>query len=883
MGMLRGSLLWRRCVDVGERHRQRALVRRYDKVQERYSRYSLGNFLDASVHARNIAGVGMPLFYNFLIFLFILGALVFSCFSVVWIKRDPQDLFHSHIGVEAGLALLGHRTVCGAGALVRTALSSEELRSAFRVDFALCLVTLLLLVVGLLVNARVQMRVAEIYDEKTTSWCDFAIKVEGLPPHATSEAELVKFFENEFQGLLHHGVLGVSIAYDFSSVKDDVDAIMDHHVSSWDVRLGTYDRTLAPPVPDIPKLLSAWFLPGHPARLQCSGRAWLVLRHQQDVQAVMEHVEGRGPERPRRRSMRADQPGLALRVWNRACQISRRRVRAMKALMTAVVNPAAAQPLLRVDFKGNNLTLQRVMDEPTNIAWENLDRSSKASRRIRRIKCVLGTILVLWVLDLLILIPFSTYQLLYTSAAGTSPSSRVYLLLGLANGLCGTFWIQGIYQGLAKAKFSTRGEEDSFLVFFIYAMFFANTLVTFVMTVTTEVVIDDAWHRLIHLNDPSAITTQHSLCERWFKFIFPGCVVGAMRGVTTNKIIGSFNPLADITRMEAQGCLNARSAEKRLEADSMSYCWDYGNVAVQVSTVILGLVFWSPRTPDLLLCALLFWSMIYYWSHKFQDLFESTQTYLTDVRLNWYVNHLFSIPVGLLAGVVALWAVRAFQWGTWVIPVFMALTVTVYVVTLREWAPIDVQKVYSVDFPTEQVTTRGSESLHSLLERGDGDNFNFYLIHRAKFDKTDGEEVTLARGSRLIRYTINGARHDVAASTALGDLRAAEALEWEPVDPACCSYAERFLPYSWLNTNPIWVLKRNYLNQVPGAEELYERDCKGTDAVRLYAPGKQYLQVSSDLPPMQRCRDASGFKGAIRGLLQWIHGVVEVAKGAADV
>lgn len=170
----------------------------------------------------NVAGPGLCLFYNSLVFLLGVAVFVASIATILYVFSSRFDS-----GIEGTQA-------CNTGIL-------EDVGKNLRVSQGTYAYTIgglwLCLLLCSLAYARHQHLVNRELDEETSLMSDFASRAVGFPPDA-NEAEIMRYF-NQIE---HDSVFGVSLAYDYREHKETVQALLSRQLTEEEMKQGYIHR-----------------------------------------------------------------------------------------------------------------------------------------------------------------------------------------------------------------------------------------------------------------------------------------------------------------------------------------------------------------------------------------------------------------------------------------------------------------------------------------------------------------------------------------------------------------------------------------------------------------------------------------------------------------
>mmetsp|Transcript_37595 Transcript_37595/g.70199 ORF Transcript_37595/g.70199 Transcript_37595/m.70199 type:complete len:1042 (+) Transcript_37595:144-3269(+) len=265
-------------VNYGWNFRERCLVARddYNNPDTQHSaKYPL---VSTNMRKENIAGPGLCLFYNSLVFLLGVAVLVAITSTIFYIFFSNS--FES--GIESGIDL--GQSHCSASRL-------EDVGKNLRVSQGYCAYVFgglwFCLLLGSLFYARQQRLAHRQFDAETSLMADFASRAVGFPPDAT-EAEIKSFF-NQIEPA---SVFGVSLAYDYRHHKKTVEALLSQQLSEQDIQQRSLPlkHKMEPPV-DGDRLKIKQML----MSLKGSGTAFPVSGNEEDRHRLMEAFDKTQP------------------------------------------------------------------------------------------------------------------------------------------------------------------------------------------------------------------------------------------------------------------------------------------------------------------------------------------------------------------------------------------------------------------------------------------------------------------------------------------------------------------------------------------------------------------------------------------------------------
>mmetsp|Transcript_125983 Transcript_125983/g.245694 ORF Transcript_125983/g.245694 Transcript_125983/m.245694 type:complete len:912 (-) Transcript_125983:36-2771(-) len=203
---------------IARAHRERCLASQngYHDPSQKFKLFPLWS---TNMHKAEVAGAGLNMYYNFLMFLLVVSLLTLGVVALVqWAAGTPEWL---------RTQLKGTCTFTSVNAIGEGARQLGDVHTWCQ--WGLCFLWLLLFAASL-IFVGLQQRSFRYIDESTSLMADFGLRVDGLPSDAF-EAEL----EEYFRGHCGLQIVGVSVAYDFSGNVDLVERLIDRHLLEKDL------------------------------------------------------------------------------------------------------------------------------------------------------------------------------------------------------------------------------------------------------------------------------------------------------------------------------------------------------------------------------------------------------------------------------------------------------------------------------------------------------------------------------------------------------------------------------------------------------------------------------------------------------------------------
>lgn len=290
----------------GRKHRHMCKVANWDRKNSRNPR-ALYHLL-ANVHYRNILGVGFGLFYNGILFITVIFGIGCACLyfwngSDLGLVIPLEDTSWGAIAQQAVKAKSEEPAVLSSSMQRCWIERPEELRDELRIfadqRFKASVVMYVLVFTASLVFGKFQLWFAVWFDANHVEMADFALEVTGLPPTATHEADLLNWFQTTFNDLpAGTCVHGVSIAYDYSDLSDEVYHKLNRQLKYAEGRLGTGVKECYPTASEslADKLeydkaeVRKWFSEG---KLQSTGKVFVIFSHASAKDAAHKKCKGK--------------------------------------------------------------------------------------------------------------------------------------------------------------------------------------------------------------------------------------------------------------------------------------------------------------------------------------------------------------------------------------------------------------------------------------------------------------------------------------------------------------------------------------------------------------------------------------------------------------
>lgn len=626
------------------------------------------------LHNNDILGVGVGLFYNSLCFLMLVAVITFLVTKWVYARSAVSQILSRRESDERSLPLLDNLVpmvmwnISMSPALVLSPLSSCGLSDTLNIEEALGqfskdnFLTLFVLYVVLflmsLAYACFQVRFSKRYDKKNCTMSDFAVFLDGLPPDVVDEEVLKKWFEAEVVDSLGETiqVVGVSICYEYAPVADRVEEALGRLLERREVDLGLLDweltsaavqgKTPEEDAAELRKMAAMWFDPASEERLRSCGKAFVVFDTVGERDRVAQHFEhGEG---------------------------------------TMIFQHFAAEHVVHVSAE---------KEDPVSVYWVHMgvDHSS----RVKRISFAFFKVVVfIAAAQWFVWIPFASTCIWPYAALGTHARGIVFALAGTLLGNVNMVLCILIFNTAFGLGFARKHGLDTFIFWCNTVLTFANTCINIINMVlrvqaSRNQSRDDEDSTpsgcVLNISNFTEFTRQLGFAKGIYELISPGMffigyllgpIMGGVIPYVWNTLLMKMiyvwgcwpRPLLRIFKLflpwapKSLDHYPARNAEKGLEPPEVGLGWDYQAIIVFPSICFLQLYFISPYV-NKTFCDLLLWSLFYYGYCRYMHLRFNKAAYFSSDSINTHVTMAWGLPLSVLAGVVAAWALRAGHLG----------------------------------------------------------------------------------------------------------------------------------------------------------------------------------------------------------------------------
>lgn len=659
-------LLWRLChgldknwdiVAFAQTHRRLCKLRHRPAARRGALLYPLC----VNVHTRFLVGLGMPLYYNSLVFLLVLAVAMYIAVSVA--VSGHSSAFALASGVEDA-------SICGwpeDGEGEASAMDMNDANAASRHFMTrMAMATLSLYFVALvmtLAHAWHQLWYAEWFNSRHTTLKDVALKIGNLPQALTDERELATWLSEQ----LDAQVRGVSIAYDCWNRAAEVQALVDRHLAYADAKArGGYppgigitplpheimNRCMKPDMEECWRrdrdLVRMWFDPDAPPaeRMWGAGYAFVVLSGPGERDRVLRDLERFG-----RRL-----------TWS---------------------NPASGEDhVLRVETPKH---------EPTSIRWPHLCLNLW-HRAVRLVAAVLVWLSVCIALVLLVFWPYAVYFTSYLNEVGSQPSGLTMTVLGWIMAL--SQWIICVLLAVLVERLGLHSQESEMIVIFLAFTHFCLLTAAFNVFLTWYYA-NHVWSAtsnavgtgpLEWLNSAEPWTLRELRAEidlgnQVLRFLVPGALfVPSLMWPLCGFVWPYVWGMIQLLLRESSG--SGRQVERKLEPLPIGLPWDYQGHITLPACCCLTLFVVSPAMVSATgsLCA---WCLFFYIFQRCMHLRCARKAFFTTNKLDKVVLYTWGLVLAELAACHAFWRVRLKDWPIGAIPIAFVASLLLYWFFLR--------------------------------------------------------------------------------------------------------------------------------------------------------------------------------------------------------
>lgn len=642
----------------------------------------LGRFknvpFSVNLHKKFLVGVGLPLFHQWHLFLFLYSLVM--CAGTAWIYFG-SDLSGqlSRTGLDHASHLLMEEFEVGKSAMTLCGLNSQENHLGLAAqDFGrrAALGYSLLWLVGMVLSlwhALRQKRAAHNFHQRHPSLAEFALSLEGFPASATDEDEILKFVRQSF-GIQD---LQISVCYDYRDRRARVSELWEKILVREDVAAGAYHPSLAAgPYGNFRSLglsddekqeVRQWLDTSQPGALRNAGSVFVIFSHTYEL-----HSEEQLPER------------FAIH------RLPRGKTPLLPHSLTPEFLPSV--PLEWVDEGGrrHHLTVRDVACEPPEVAWEHLGLDV-ASISARAALAGLAVVVSFCVIAAVVFLPLATYSISYVSQAGSLPTGVMMSVMGIL--VMTVNWMIGLLHIFVSSKVGfARRDREGLLIF---KAFSTLCFVSFLFNVAITIFPESSAHPLRFLLHPLGegrpvtsmqdISFQVRASVHLFHVLVPGSLfIGYLLFPLQGFVWPAVSTISFLRFWHSRSFtpdLKAREAEKAMEPLGMSLGHDYMGFVVQPLSCSLTLFFASGVAWQTF-AFLAAWSAFMMPFTRYMHLRAMRRSYFSTNRIDMDALFAWGFPHSQVLAASAFWAARIYNWTLLVVPATWLGALAVYHVLL---------------------------------------------------------------------------------------------------------------------------------------------------------------------------------------------------------
>lgn len=658
----------------GRRHRHLTKTTRWHLKREQ-ARDWINLF--ENMHTGDYFGLGAALFYNAILFLVVVGFV--SWMAISWLyHHNLHGVLVTTSEALASIAQDARMMPEGQPAMIISQLhmcghvnpeSSHELFIRFaEKKCVVCGVLYLVIFLLSLGFARFERKWEELFDKKHASMTDYVIWVDGLPTHATDEAELREWFEIEFRHWVPEDqprrletmgtwgsnnaeqviqdspiqVNSVSICYDYFNERNEVDDALWKMMEMTEVRMDesmtledTHWAGTGKAQGDIEaeelERVSKWFKDGN-QKLKGTGQAFVVFTYQTDRDLIFD-------------------------VYNQGKRMK---------------HPNGTQ----------DLGFWQSVTEPPNVQWWYFGLP-EPDRRKRMVKFAGKLALIVLVIQGCVTLPYSFFVLWPYAATGSSASGVKVTIAGIILGNMN--WICFLSNYLTAEQIGYRTKDWLYIFVFV-----SNTIVVYVLTGCN---VMTAAHFVTHTYRISSgpkeyfsmliasIGHEVAFTTNVYNMLMPGgffvglVICSIMAGPVPYTVTTLFSKVIYVWRCLPRCLLKiikaflawapesvdhypAASAEKGLEPWEVPICGNYADFIVTPCLCFFMLFFLSPYSYRIMK-GMMYWAVFMYIYFRWMHLRYHKTCYYHSPRLDVGFQYAWGIPLSVVAAASCAWALRA--------------------------------------------------------------------------------------------------------------------------------------------------------------------------------------------------------------------------------
>jgi len=588
-------------------------------------------------HEENVSGVGVALYYDWLVFGGMSSVLV--CFATLLSYKlaDIDETGRNLSRQDCDRWRQMDYVTDGPNHSLRSLHHVKEMVKYHEYEFLMfCTMTftyLLLLVFSLWMAKRAK-RFTKTWSHVGQSMQRYAVEVTRLPKNLDTRAFIAFLEQQQLQ------VIGVSQCYDFYHLKDDVTEALDAWFVHADANI-THRGLKVPTEREYEPYAEKWhnWLDRLCLSISPSG-ATLDTEHTQHVR--YEKVN----QRLRESLLNIKGTGTAIVVLN-------------------TMGDADRLCKLKLRYEDKLLKVAKVPGEPPTIYWDNYTNNPKTLDMIIGFLLLTGTI-VLWVL---LYTPYAMDYIAYMHIPGHSPSVFEDLLLGLLIALGNVIVAAVIERVVPWYRPRAKLVRDFWVLTLGFAAIFLNTVfdLWLVLQIAKGIEMDEAF-------EGKHNGYERVLAAEIFVLIVPGYLFLPYFASPIFEHWLPFHMAKWIVR--SRPSFATRQAELALEQPQFDICWRYADLINNFTICTLMLFFVSPGGWKVFLILILSIVTIYTIDYLKLLRFTNQNFYSTD-NLSSTFTHMWALPLMCLLG-VSLWWLHQI----WPLPIYVPIIAAILHFTL---------------------------------------------------------------------------------------------------------------------------------------------------------------------------------------------------------
>lgn len=642
-----------------------------------------------NLHNTYLLGLGMPLYYNFLVFmasLFILLLVLHTFMSWLWLDSPVFSRLDSWRSNEAELES------CSA---INTTLVGEyrnTLGHLYIVELTVLYVIGLCAVVAfaLFQKSRIQK-----FTASSSTMRRYALMVRGYPEDATDEVAVKNNLEKDLSIKLGRPVslAYVSICYDVNSnpgFAGKLNRLLDRLIAIEDVRRNNYSHEYADTAEDAKQVAreagvqfdlpaaqltrTAWLsaastifrreveelLGEGGSKMRNAGQAFAVFDRAEDARKVVVDCDGDdfistsdSFLAPSLRGTPLDDVDV-ISTWTAAAPPAKPQV---PAPVAPLGQGSLGQQLLASDTAlKNNLLITPLINEPVSVGWEHFGKSR--AQRVKEVSRAALNFLLFYVLVwYLVLHPALVYVRDYSTKVHDNPGGIVSKFFGIVVGTSNWLICMCIATRGTGAGFLWKDREEVFVYCCFIFMCVANTLMSLWYTVVSVYMAE------VHA---TTVDWETRVASDIASMLFPGSFIPCLLWPLQGFLWPFLEAFLDLRFRNADD-LTVRVAERRLEPLPVGLAWDYQG---SLTCPVLGFltIFFASNGLRWSLLFLALWTLFFYCVQHFNHLRMAKTAYTTSNRLDTAVLWSWGLVLGEILAGAAFWGSQVRGWPRSAVP-----------------------------------------------------------------------------------------------------------------------------------------------------------------------------------------------------------------------